>query len=77
MLGFYFCNFLKILMVSGKTIYKAFRIHETKDFIYFHNLPKTYIGFKLEVKRRRKLQVYAYELCSEHCLVILFTLSGH
>ena len=52
---FIFCKFLKILMVSDKTIHKAFRIHKTlqtkpiKDFffsltIYIH-VPKLHFGF--------------------------------
>ena len=46
-LGVFFFNFLKILMVSDKMIHKAFRIHNTiRGILYFHYLPKLYIGFK-------------------------------
>ena len=45
------CNFLKILMVSGKMIHRAFRTHKTlypkpiREIFHFHYLPKLYIGF--------------------------------
>ena len=45
------CNFLKILMVSDKTIHKAFRIHETistkpvREFSLYLPKVKLYIGF--------------------------------
>ena len=47
---FFVCNFLKILMVSDKTIHKAFRIHKTvtesiRECLDFQYLPKLYIGF--------------------------------
>ena len=44
--------FLKILMVSDKTNYKAFRIHKThwtkpiREIFNFHYLANLYIGFK-------------------------------
>ena len=48
------CNFLKILMVSDKMIYKAFRTHNIlwtkpiREFPYFHKYkPKLYIRFQL------------------------------
>ena len=48
------CNFLKILMVSDKTIHRPFRTHTTlyktkpiRENFNFHHLPKLYInGFK-------------------------------
>ena len=40
-----FCKFLKILMVSDKTIHKASRIH-TAEIFNFHFFPKLYFGFK-------------------------------
>ena len=43
-----FMQFLKILMVSDKTIHKAFRTHTTfffNEMFNFHYLPKLYIGF--------------------------------
>ena len=51
-------NFLKILMVSDKTIHKACRTHKTlynsvnplaMIFFFFYYLPKLYIGFKVKV----------------------------
>ena len=47
--GFVFSKCLKILMVSYKTIHKAFRIHKTLDEenpleIFIHQLPKLYFG---------------------------------
>ena len=47
------CNFLKILMVSDKTIHRSFRSHATlltkpiREIFHFHYLPKLYIGFKI------------------------------
>ena len=49
------CNFLKILMVSDKTIYKVCRIHKSlstkpiREVFDVHCLPKLYIGFNSEV----------------------------
>ena len=45
------CNFLKTVMVSDKTIHKAFRTHCINEIPFqFHYLPKLYIGFNFEVK---------------------------
>ena len=46
------CNFLKILMVSDKSIHKAFRTRKTIwtkpiRYFFFHYLPELYIGFYL------------------------------
>ena len=56
------CKFLKILMVSDKTIHKVFRIKLYKfvnktirEFSYFHYLPKLYFGFKEEIQTRFNL----------------------
>ena len=46
------CNFLKMLMVSDKTVHRAFRSRRTlwtkpiREIFHFHSLPKLYIGFK-------------------------------
>ena len=47
------CNFLKILMVSDKTIHRAFRTHATlqikpiRENFHVHYLPKLYTGFNV------------------------------
>ena len=45
------CNFLKILMVSDKTIHRAlvlmqlYKHNSLENFFHFHHLPKVSIGF--------------------------------
>ena len=49
-MSFFCCNFLKILMVSDKMIYRAFRTRVTlstkliREIFHFLYLPKLYIG---------------------------------
>ena len=50
---FFGCKFLKILMVSDKTIHEAFRIHKTlqtkpiSDFLFFTSYQNYTTGFKI------------------------------
>ena len=66
------CNFLKILMVSDKTIHKAFITHVTlqtkpiREIFHFHYLPKLYIDFKKKE---------AFSLIS-HMFIRIFFLQG-
>ena len=52
------CNFLKILMVWGKMIHRAFssqlliqlyKQNPLQKFFIFHYLPKLYIGFNMKI----------------------------
>ena len=56
--NFVFCKFLKILMVSDKTMHKAIRFYKTlcinkakvqnpSEIFFLHFLPNLYIGFKI------------------------------
>ena len=68
------CNFLKILMVSDKIIYKAFRTHKTilkqnpfDNFYFLHYLPKLHVGFKWFNKYRYML-IYVDNSDISQCL---------